>query len=85
MVYVLFYIHTDAPDLSEILGVYEQKYVAVSKLIDIANYREKNGILTQYGMPTDDYPSMDVLRSRVEQYMMLDDVDIYRISKIDVQ
>jgi len=85
MVYVVFYIHTDEPINSEILGVFTTKDAAVDELLERANYREKNGILTQYMEPTDDYASMKELRREVMSAMELEDEDIYRITEIPCQ
>jgi len=84
-VYILFYIHTNKPNYSEILGVYDTKDRAVDELLERANFREKNGVLTQYLRPTNEYKSMSVLRLKIEQEMELVDVDIYRISALDIQ
>lgn len=80
IVYILLYIHTDKPEYSEILGVYDNKDRAVDALLERANYRNKNGQLTQYMQITDEYKSFDVLRKQVYQTMELCDTDIYRIS-----
>ena len=78
-VYVLLYIHTDEVSYSEVMGVYGGKDKAVSELLERANYREKDGKLTQYMEPCDEYESFAVLRGLVEENMELNDVDIYRI------
>mgnify|MGYP003976916005 CR=1 FL=1 len=78
-VYVLLYIHTDKVEYSEVLGVYTSRTKAVDELLERANYRQNNGILTQYMKPTTEYESFDVLRTMVEDKMELYDVDIYRI------
>lgn len=83
IVYVLLYIHTDSPEDSEVLGVYTNKNVVVNELLERANYREnKNGVLTQYMRPTDEYESFAFLRTKVLEEMELHDVDIYRITEI---
>lgn len=84
-IYILFYIHTDKPDYSEILGIYDTKDRAVDELLERANFREKNGVLTQYLRPTNEYKSISVLRQKVKREMELVDVDIYRISVFDIQ
>lgn len=80
IVYVLLYIHTDNPEYSEILGVFNTKDKAVDELLERANYRKnKNGELTQYKEKTDEYESFDILRDQVFTSMELQDEDIYRI------
>jgi hypothetical protein len=83
-VYILLYIHTDSPKLSEVLGIYRNKQESIDKLIEKANYREKNGILTQYMEKTNDYESIQELRDIVSDKMELTDVDIYRIEEMFV-
>lgn len=80
IVYVLLYIHTDNPEYSEILGVFNTKDKAVDELLERANYRKnKNGELTQYKEKTEEYESFDILRNKVFTTMELQDEDIYRI------
>ena len=79
-VYVLTYIHSDVLEYSEVLGVFNSKDTAVSELLERANYREKNGILTQYLEPTNEYESFEVLKEKVQNEMMLCDEDIYKIT-----
>ena len=80
IVYVLLYIHTDNPEYSEILGVFNTKDKAVDELLERANYRtNKNGELTQYKQKTDEYESFDILRDKVFASLELQDEDIYRI------
>ena len=81
MLYSLLYINIDQADYAEILGVYSTKEQAVLQLLECANYRERNGILTQYMEHTDEYESFDVLKNKVMDSMELVDVDIYRISE----
>ena len=79
-IYVLLYIHTDNPEYSEILGVFNTKDKAVDELLERANYRKnKNGELTQYKQKTDEYESFDILRDKVFASLELQDEDIYRI------
>jgi len=78
-VYVLLYIHTDEVSYSEVLGVYGGKHQAVSELLERANYREKDGKLTQYMDPCYEYESFTSLRDLVYEKMELHDEDIYRI------
>ena len=81
-VYVVLYIHTDAPEHSEVLGVYKDKEKAVAELLERANYREnKEGVLTQYMQPTEEYESFSILRTKVMEEMELHDEDIYRITE----
>lgn len=80
-IYVISYIHTDKPEYSEVLGVYDNKKKAINNLLNFANYREKNGKLTQYMKPTDEYKSLKDLYDIIEKNMELKDIDIYRITK----
>jgi len=80
MVYVLTYIHSDNTEYNEVLGVFRTKDKTVCELLERANYREKNGILTQYLEPTQEYPSFKFLKEKVETEMELHDEDIYRIT-----
>jgi hypothetical protein len=80
--YVLIYIHTDEPELSEVLGVFKNKKAAAIELLERANYRKnKDGNLTQYMRITDEYESYDMLLDKVMKEMELHDVDIYRIEE----
>ena len=81
MLYSLLYINIDQADYAEILGIYSTKEQAVLQLLERANYREKEGKLTQYMEYTSEYESFDVLKKRVMNDMELIDVDIYRISE----
>ena len=85
MVFVVLYIHTDNPSFSEVLGVFVNKCDAVEELLERANYREKNGRLTQYREPTSEYSSMTYLRTKVDEKMELVDTDIYRIVEMPVK
>lgn len=78
-VFVLLYIHSDDSQLSEVLGVFSNKDDAVKELLERANYREKDGQLTQYLQPTDEYESFEFLKNKVESEMFLQDHDIYKI------
>jgi hypothetical protein len=81
-VYVVLYIHTGVPEFSEILGVFKDKESAVAELLERANYREnKEGVLTQYMHPTNEYESFAILRAKVMEEMELHDKDIYRITE----
>lgn len=81
-VYVVFYIHTDASEYSEVLGVFQNKESAVKELLERANYREdKHGNLTQYMSHTSEYESYNILYDQVMKDMELYDGDIYRITK----
>ena len=82
IVYAILYIHIDKPEYSEILGVFTTKEDAVIKLLEKANYRERNGKLTYYMQPTDEYESFDFLKSKVTEEMELHDLDIYRITQL---
>ena len=81
MLYCLLYINVDKADYAEILGIYSTKEKAVLQLLERANYREKNGKLTQYMEYTEEYESFDVLKQQVMNNMELVDVDIYKISE----
>jgi len=78
--YVLSYINIDVPEYAEVLGVYLTKTRAIKELLERANYRVKNGKLTQYNEPTNEYESWNILFKKVEVAMQLIDEDIYRIS-----
>ena len=81
--YVVWYIHTDKAEYSEIIGVFHDKKEAVKELIIRSNYREKDGKLTQYMQPTDEYnSSYNELFNKVMDTMELKDLDIYRITKV---
>ena len=82
MVFVLLYIHTDCPEYSDVLGVFSDKSEAVKDLLECANYREKNGKLTQYKEPCSEYSSLGSLSEVVDEKMELVDVDIYRIVEL---
>lgn len=79
-VYVLLYIHADTPEYSEVLAVFHDKHKAVNSLLEVANYRDNNG-LTQYMKPTDEYPSYAYLYDKVYREMELTDIDIYKIEE----
>ena len=82
-VYVLMYIHTDIPDYSETLGVFNNKSDAVESLLEYANYRKNiNNQLTQYMKITHEYPSYEYLYNQVYDNMYLKDDDIYKISEL---
>lgn len=81
-VYVLLYINNDSPESSEVLGVFKNKEDSVDELLERANYREKNGKLTQYLKPTNEYISFDILKKQVEKDMLLKDDDTYIITKL---
>lgn len=78
-VFVLLYIHSDDPEHSEVLGVFSNKDDAIKELLERANYRKKDGQLTQYLQPTDEYESFEFLKNKVETEMSLQDHDIYKI------
>jgi hypothetical protein len=83
MVYAVLYIHTSVPEYSEILGVYDKKKTAVGELLERANYRKnREGLLTQYLIETDEYESYESLYEMVYENMELSDIDIYRICKL---
>lgn len=86
IVYIVLYIHIDNPEFSEILGVFKDKNDAINELLFRANYRQnKDGQLTQYMVPTSEYPSYEYLRQKVGETMFLSDVDVYRIVQQVVQ
>jgi hypothetical protein len=78
-VFVLLYINTENPEYSEVLGLFNKKDDAITELLERANYREKDGKLTQYLQPTDEYESFEFLKNKVETEMILKDEDIYKI------
>jgi hypothetical protein len=84
LVYVLIYIHTDKPEFSEVLGIYKEKENAINKLIEKANYREIDGILTQYYEKTEDYESIDEIKKLIYNTNELIDEDIYRIQEKNI-
>lgn len=81
-IYTVLYINVDDNKSSEIYGFYPTKKQAVNALILAANYREKDGALTQYMRRTNDYVSMGSLYSRVWHDEFLVDDDIYLVRKI---
>ncbi len=85
MVYTVLYIHTDNPSYSEVLGVFIRKSDAVAELLERANYRDKNGVLTQYMRPCNDFDSFDALVELVNTKMELIDEDIYRITQLPLR
>lgn len=82
LVYAILYINTDEPENSEVLGIYTDYDYCVDKLLERANYRNKNGMLTQYLRPTEEYENFKVLREKVYEEGELFDEDIYRIEEI---
>tara|TARA_A100001011_G_C14218539_1_gene803199 strand:+ start:798 stop:1058 length:261 start_codon:yes stop_codon:yes gene_type:complete len=79
VLFSLLYIQTDSPYQSDILGLFDTKEKAVDELLERANYREKNGKLTQYFIETNEYNSFQELKNEVMKKNELNDVDIYRI------
>ena len=57
--------------------MYYTKEEAVEELLIRANFREKNGKLTQYKKFTDEYPSLQYLRDKIMNELYLNDEDIY--------
>jgi len=84
-VFVVFYIHTEVPHYSEVLGVFTNKEEAVNELLERANYREKDGQLTQYMELTDEYESFQFLKNKVMEEMQLEDVDFYKIQELPLK
>ena len=84
-VFVVSYIHTEVPHYSEVLGVFINKEEAVNELLERANYREKDGQLTQYMEPTDEYESFQFLKNKVMEEMQLEDVDLYKIQELPLK
>jgi len=82
MNYVLTYIDMNGPYETEVLGVFSDKDTAVDQLLERANYRERDGSLTQYMRPTSEYPSFSHLRALVMRNMELIDCDVYRITEV---
>ena len=64
---------------SEVLGVFKKRKDCILELLKFANYREKDGKLTQYLKPCDDYESFTALYNEVDLKGELVDVDVYRI------
>ena len=81
----VLYIHTDKPSQSDILGIFKTKEEAVAELLERANFRERNGQLTQYLQPTTEYDSFDQLKKLVTESNELTDVDIYKIVPVFLQ
>ena len=84
IIYAILYINVDTPDESDVLGVYTNKEDAILKLIEKANFREKNGELTYYMEPTDKYASFESLKTKVSEDMELKDLDVYRIVQLRI-
>jgi len=83
--FILYYINTDYPEYSEILGVCNNKEKAINELLEFANYRQNsNGELTQYMVPTKEYESFSYLKKKVSVEMELKDYDIYRICECNL-
>ena len=80
-IYAVLYIHMDKADYTEVLGVFKDREKAIDELLERANYRNRDGKLTQYMQPTDEYPSFEYLREKVSREGELFDADIYRISE----
>jgi len=85
IVYAILYIHMDKAEYSEILGVFTNKEDAVDELLKKANFRERNGKLTYYMEPTEEYESFSFLKDKVMEEMELHDLDIYRITKLSLK
>ena len=77
--YTVIYINTDEVGFSEVIGVYPDLGTAVEALIDAAHYDQVDGVLRQYRIPTDDYPSYDELYNNVYNNLFLEDYDVYLI------
>lgn len=77
--YTVIYINTDEVGFSEVIGVYQDLGNAVEALIDAAHYDQVDGVLRQYRIPTDDYPSYDELYNNVYDNLFLEDYDVYLI------
>jgi hypothetical protein len=83
--YGVLYIHGDNPEQSDILGLFKDFEKAVDELVERANYRENaDGQLTQYFQVTQEYDSLEALKSRVRKTLRLVDVDTYRIIPVRV-
>jgi len=84
-VYGVLYIHIDKAEYSEILGIYKTKDSAVKNLLEKANYREKDGQLTQYMEYTNEYESYEFLYNKIMKENKLIDVDIYEIYEHELE
>jgi len=85
MVFAILYIPTDCSEYSEILGLFNQKEEAVNYLIKMANYRERNGNLTQYMKPTNDYDSINHIKDVIDKNNeLIDEDDIFRLQEIKI-
>ena len=81
--YSVLYFNKDDIKYSEMIGVYDNLDKAIRMLIELANYREdKNGNLTQYMKPTDDYSNMQSLYDYVQKKRYIRDYDKYVITEI---
>ena len=83
--YGVLYIHTDNPEQSDILGLFDDYEKAVDELVERANYRENAaGQLTQYLQITNEYDSLESLKTQVRKTNKLVDVDIYKIIPLHI-
>ena len=83
--YGVLYIHTDNPEQTDILGLFDDYEKAVDELVERANYRENAaGQLTQYLQITDEYDSLESLKTKVRKTNKLVDVDIYKIIPLHI-
>ena len=80
-VFVVVYYNTDEVENSEVIGVCDDKESAVSMLIKAAHYDEKDGVLRQYRMITNDYQSYQELYDKAFLEMQITDHDVYRIEE----
>lgn len=80
--YIVKYTNVDNPVLSEVYGVYSTREKAIDALLLAANFREKNGMLTQYMKLTNDYESLSSLRNIVRSSGRLEDTDIYTVEDV---
>ena len=76
----VIYYNPDAPQLSELIGLFGTYDIAVDQMIKAAHYSEgKDGELRQYRRECDDYESFDDLRDSARATGKLEDYDLYYI------
>jgi hypothetical protein len=77
--YTVIYINIDEFEYSEVIGTYNDLHHAVEAMITAAHYDEVEGVLRQYRLPSDDYPSYQNLYDIAYENLQIIDYDIYKI------